>query len=361
MEKGHLFSIDAIKGIAIIFVVIMHTMPIDLEDQIYLGFHLQQAVPLFCLLFGFNYARSRNSDQRVNLSKLLSKTYFLDRFKRILIPFFITFAFSLLLGLIFQKLVLRPTIIIGIFPFTGLGNYFISFILEMIVLSPFLYFIYRKSPIFFLIGMYVVEFIFDIVVRQLPVFSQDMMFYSCCVVGFFSFVALGFWLSDNQKIIARRNLFILILVPVSVLYLILYHGFDLQFPFFVSNALNENLFMSFYTGFIFLLLYNLLPKKVTSRLGHLYQLIGQASYHIFLVQILFFGLMTLVPDFWIQWNMEQFGILVIKFIVSVGICLSVGLAFYFLDKKLQNLLFKSHKNNISQDEEMIKLVDKLNS
>ena len=73
-----------------------------------------------------------------------------------------------------------------------------------------------------------------------------------------SAIGLGMWFSKKPNLFAKQNLFIWILFPLSLYYLIQYQFFDFRFDFILGDY---NLFVFPYSAFLVLLGIKLLPKR----------------------------------------------------------------------------------------------------
>lgn len=86
-------SIDCMKGICIVFIIITHFTWNDLERLRYLfPFWIDMAVPFFMIISGFVYARSFIKHEIVTLESAYCLKNVLNRFIRYTVPFAFVFA-----------------------------------------------------------------------------------------------------------------------------------------------------------------------------------------------------------------------------------------------------------------------------
>ena len=72
------------KGIAILFVILNHNIPLNILDNYKYFYHIGQAVPIFMMISGYLvYAKYSVQDMFENFN------HFSKVFKRIMFPFFI--------------------------------------------------------------------------------------------------------------------------------------------------------------------------------------------------------------------------------------------------------------------------------
>jgi hypothetical protein len=143
------------------------------------------------------------------------------------------------------------------------------------------------------------------------------------------------WFSKNHRILAKQNLFMLILFPLSLYYLIIYQFYDVSFSFIVTDY---NYFVYPYSAFLVLLVIMLLPKKSDNRFAGVVSLIGKSTYHILLAQIFYFGIVEALYDN--HYCASIFGInpgggiiCFIYLVINWVICIPLGVLWYRLDTK----------------------------
>jgi hypothetical protein len=121
----------------------------------------------------------------------------------------------------------------------------------------------------------------------LNVFMTNILFY-------LSAVGLGMWFSFGHKLTAKRNIFMWILFPISLGYLIVYQffGFRLRIDNIPLIRGDYSLFVFPYSAFLVLLALQFLPNSSNTRISKTISLIGKSTYHILLTQILGYGMIT---------------------------------------------------------------------
>jgi len=305
--SSHYLQIDILKAVAIIMVILLHSLSLAFQELIFYRFHLILAVPIFCIIMGLTAALSHKKYDYKMLNQLYSRDYFTRKFKRYIIPFIIIFVISgFLAWLVLTKdlgAIVSNNIpserfsyrftepfyyIFGYLPLSGYGNYFLTIIFAFIFIGPLLYRIFLFNPKVMIILCFVFEIIFLIII-SLP-FKLGYYYYFLISLRYLSFFGLGLYISANTNLFSKSNLFILIGLPVSILCIISFrYGL-----FGLTKIFNGNLSMisfpiSFYVCFIVLLFFKLIPSVSDKRIYNFIANIGKRSYHIFLVQILFFG------------------------------------------------------------------------
>ncbi|MCD2136738.1 OpgC domain-containing protein [Salinicoccus halitifaciens] len=87
MKKRN-YNIDILKGLAIIAVILIHSLPDEMLLAILSPFYIWQAVPVFMLLAGYNTAQSFQRRGFISLNQFYNFPSFTKRLKGWFIPFF---------------------------------------------------------------------------------------------------------------------------------------------------------------------------------------------------------------------------------------------------------------------------------
>ncbi|MEJ8802317.1 acyltransferase family protein [Pontibacter sp. H249] len=338
--KKHLQQIDVLKGIAIISVIALHSVTKQELVQSYAIYHIWQAVPLFMILMGVNLGLGLRAE-RQQLSQLYTKVYFTKKATRILVPFTLVFVASIVLGLLWLQLYNRNMLEftafnwIGVLPVSGKGNYFITLILQSIILLPIIGYGFAIRPILTTLFLVLVEAAFLLFSKKYNLFEgEDLAYiYAAALPRYFSALALGLWLakSINKGFKPSVLLIFLLLGLLSILYLYLTVYHDLHIPIVYESWATQNMFAFGYAALLILLIILLLPASSDNYILRLIANIGQASYHIFLVQVLYFGL-----------TIDHSNLL-----LNLAICLLLGELFYKAENQMSKKYLSFSQSNIS--------------
>lgn len=354
----HYLQIDILKALAIIAVLINHSFyKIFPTGNPILIFTIYQAVPIFLIILGINAGMSFKRRNYTFLTQMYSKEYFKARLERLLPAFIVVFLISIILGLLMKKhLYFGILTLIGYLPSGGPGNYFISIVFQFVFIFPIIYYAYRRSPIWTLILSFIISFFFGsfllILIPLQTFFPLNTYLYlqsSCSFKCLFAF-AMGIWVSDylynndldtlihkkSIKIGTTASILYLLVVPVfkslKVLTAVTYKKIT---PFFVTLTPAV-----FYPLFLCIMGLKFLPSESDNKTLSLFSLIGRASYHIFLIQIVYFGV-------GIALMIESLSpkISIILCLMNVIILITIGLIFFKAESKLKNWLKIKVANN----------------
>jgi len=287
-ESTYILQIDLMKGLCIIAVILLHTFPSNILISTFSQFHIWQAVPIFFILMGITTNISFN-----NKTSLYSKKYFINKFKRIMVPYIAIFLISLIWGIIHKDYYIGWLWLIGFLPVTGPGNYFVSIMLQHIIIIPMIYHLFLKFPKSIIIILFSLDIFFQLIAPYITILETYPYLYSACILRYFSAIALGLYISKSSiKLIDieyKSVNWLSIGFIISALYLFMARFETQPFPLFLDSWGSQNIISFFYPLFLVIFMYKFFPKKAESYFLKLLAMIGKASYHIFLVQIIFFG------------------------------------------------------------------------
>lgn len=342
-ENGYraqrLGQIDILKGLAILCVLAQHCLTLSMLDESWYLLHIGQAVPLFMVLMGYNARRSALAAPRT--ASLYSRGYFRNYFHRILYPFLFivagSFAFSGLDSLVYGRPFpgLDPSMLLGRLPSEGVGNYFIPILFQFILFFPLLN---RWCSIHlpsFLFGCLALDVAFELLCRTLPLNNPTVAFlYTGCLFRYLFAVALGAWLAQsrpNGRLDARQWAG----VAASLGFLFAWYATERTwYPFNPLSGGISCLIAGYPLGLTCLGLrfLPLTPRKAGSRL---LASLGRSSYHIYLVQMLYFvsvyRFLDLMVFSRILPNDARF---VVGLFVHIPVCVFLGRVFQRIERSI---------------------------
>jgi hypothetical protein len=251
-------------------------------------------------------------------------------------------------------------LLIGIMPFWGPGNWFIPVIFGAIIILPGLYKWFsesRSKAIYTLIICFIIEIIVQTIIFTLfknpnppPTFaSWDAYYYALFFIYsiflLFSAVGFGMWFSRDHNLFSKNNVFVWILFPISLSYLIAYQFYDYRIlvngiPFLTGDY---NFMVFPYSAFLFLVALKVFPKDSNSKMAKIIKTISRSTYHILLVQILYFAIVfALYGD---HYGASIFGInqsneiiTYLYLIVNWSICIPIGIFWWHMEQRVYRYL-----------------------
>ena len=364
------FQVDFLKAVMIFLVIFDHTIPWSLKENIGVALWERISIPVFLVIMGFNMGLSFRRVENPSLRTLYSSRYFKGKFWRYIYPFIVLWIVSSLIGLSINGVdalnQYRPGwnffhLFIGILPFWGPGNWFLPVIFWTILIMPLLYKGFSGKLLWRILSLvlcYAIELSlqFAIFFRYSPFsFSTWGAYYEYLYTLEFIFttpffmlsaIGLGMWFSKKPNLFAKQNLFMWILFPLSLFYLIQYQFFGFRFEFIRTDY---HLLVFPYSAFLVLLVIKLLPMRWDNWFGKAISTIGKSTYHILLTQILYFAVVvSLYGD---HYRASIFGInfsdnidIFLYLIINWVICIPCGVFWHFIDEKL--LKYIKLRNNL---------------
>jgi peptidoglycan/LPS O-acetylase OafA/YrhL len=316
-------AIDLIKGIAIVAVICLHTLSPGTLDAIGAQFYLWQAVPVFVFVMGLNATSSLRRRGGRTMRELYSRDYLAGRFDRVYVPFLIAFLVTLALALLTQTphssaIKLPAELLVGLFPIDGPGNYYVTLLFQFVLLFPLVYWGLRRRPRLTLAACLAIELGFEVLGPWLGFYSTHTYLFSSCILRFLFLVALGGWFAGVPTASALRQRWLWCGGLLSVAYLALVQGDPAALSFAGIEQPGGDALVAFYPACLVLLGMALLPASGGGLPLRGAGELGRASYHIFLLQIAWFGFgLIAAHSLW-------------ALLGNLAVTLSAGFAFYEL-------------------------------
>lgn len=361
LALSHIVQIDVIKGLAIIAVLLQHTITVNnvvditqvvsgttIAPQlqilpafllILLVFTTRQAVPVFVVLLGVNAAISYIRRGYTSLRDGYSKEYCLSRVQRLYIPFLIILLASLLIGLIETCISNNNPMHLNLFALAGLvpiyapGNYFVLLVFQFTIVFPLLFYLYKRYPRIVIAGCFLIGFATQSVGGLLLAGT-----YQIEILRYLPGIALGLWIAQDFDMFARKNRFILYFIPISISVIVLNVLSRYNTPLLPFSKILGIMYplVFFFPLFLVLLGIRYFPKNSQNKLIGMTTYFGKASYHIFLVQMLYFNIFTFLG---ILKVLNPGGDLILNLaitIINATCCLAIGILFMKISNDLVN-------------------------
>ncbi len=316
-------AIDLVKGLAIVSVICLHTFSMGTLEAIGAHFHIWQAVPVFLFLMGLNAGSSMRRRGGRTLREFYSGDYLAGRLDRVFVPFLIAFVITLALAVLTQtphstgaKLLGDP--IVGLFPIDGPGNYFVTLLFEFVLVFPLIFWGLRRWPVATLLLCLALNGAFEALAHRLAFFQANPYADSSSLLRFLFLVALGGFCAAIPARRALRSPWLWGGVLLSVAYLALLEANSPALVAADGSQPGYNLLSACYAACLVLLGIAFLPALADRPVVRLGGVLGRASYHIFLVQIAWFGLAL--------WSAHS----LLALSGNLAVTLSLGVAFYEL-------------------------------
>lgn len=324
-------NIDILKALAIISVIFLHSLPQPLLFLFGAPYHIWQSVPLFLILAGYNTANSYKKKGYVSLNQFYNFPFLQNKLKRLILPFLLIWIIEAIANCIFSDgLSAKQLIMSFVTGGWGPGSYFVPIIIQATLITPIIYMLLRKNLTSMTISLFIVSLILEAV--SIAVLIPEG-WYRLLVIRYLFAITLGVWLALNGKKINYKWL-----IPLSFLSLIYITGVN-YFGWVFSAEIfwkSQHAPSYFWTLLLIIMGLRVYEFKAQNKVSKLFIKIGQASYHIFLVQMVYF---------WSNSMILPKTSLAVYVIISLIICLVFGLLFFEMEKFVRKSMAKRKEDS----------------
>ncbi len=332
--------LDLVKMICILMIVTTHISWTDAERNIIVfPLIIDMAVPIFLIISAYLRTKKISS---LGYKKFISIRYSFISFMNLMVAYIIVVAIEILIALIFKcigkgdEFPYLNSLITFIKWFiagaTGPGSYYVPIMIQLIIYFPIVYLFFRKDKNRGLIISALINLIYELIVyftNLNPAIYRFLIFRYTLLLGF------GIYLAFSLK--ERKDDVIAIIFFFIGLVYILVNAYIVQFPLFQEWKSTSMLCSPFAYGVMYYLM-----KWFSHVKYHNCFVIGRASYHIFLTQMVFYGFggnilwRNLLPM-----SSSPF-CEIMGAAISIMICVPVGLLFYFVETSIRKAIHISH-------------------
>lgn len=329
-EKKHIYLIDYLKAIGIVMVIITHY---EWEDKTtpFFTWVIAMAVPIFMLLMSYNFSMSFERKTNGRIMELYQWKNIAPRIVRFTVPFAMIFVVEMVLELLDgQRYSIKEMMTCFVEGGIGPGSYYYPILMQLLVLFPVIYLLVKHVSWIGVMGVAIINYAYEYYVRYS---EMELDTYRLLAPRYLLFLAMGCYLYFHLKNEKKYPL------PIWLLILAFTVGFSfIVWVYQLENQRELELFRfwtrtSMPTAFyifpiICLLFYYLKNKKIPGKAGTILSEIGKASYHIFLIQMVYFEFFDDV-----LFPLHPAALVTIG---NVVVCVALGYGFYLLEKNLQD-------------------------
>ena len=355
----HLLQIDLLKGMAIISVIILHSLPFtQLRMYSFSLFYVWQALPIFFVILALNSASSFRRKGITDLRALYSTKYLINRLERLVYPFMLIFFLTLAVWMLLLygvlgsfSLISIEAVIKSLLSFYFQANVFVPIVFQFVLVFPALYWLYLSHPKGAVIASFTISFLAFLFEFIAPGQIVANPWYGILIFRDLFIFALGMWIADDQKISSKRNKWLITGAYVSIVYLLTCNLLYIITPNVLPalgvlsiDYLTQNCFTFFYPLLLVLIGINYLPRTKRSSLNHFISFCGRASWHIFLFQAVY------IPTIYITvltlWgHAPNAGLfLVLATTANIVVCTALGGLLFLLTEKYLTAAFIRNKS-----------------
>ena len=330
-KRNH--NIDVLKALAIIAVILLHSLPIELLFSSGAPYHIWQTVPIFMLLAGYNTANSYQRRNYEYLNQFYNFSFLYKKIERLVYPFLLVWFVQVIAQYVLNSGLSASELFISLISGGwGPGSYFVPIIIQATLILPLIYLLCRKNLTAMTITLFIVSLLIEVVCLLM---DMPEGVYRLLVFRYLFALTLGVWLALNTKKINYKWL-----IPLSIISLIYITGVNYFDWVFIMEEywLSQHAPSFFWTLLIIIAGLKLYQFKADNVISKFFVKIGQASYHIFLVQMAYFwGIASRLPSM----------PLIVYLTISVIVCVVMGLLFFEMENKVRSLIKNNKNKNIA--------------
>ena len=315
-------TIDIIKGICIVFVILTHRDGLELGA--FDGYITRGAVPVFMIISGYLYYKSLEKEDKIySLEWIIKKTI------RFLVPYICAFCIEMgtyyfftsrqNLGQSFFELLICGGI--------GPGSYYVPIMFQFVLTFPFVYYVMKKDSKKGLAIVFSINVIYEILQN---IINMDDDLYRILIFRYLFLMAIGAYIATTEDKYCETIAFIMVFVGAVFIYIFNFTNYSpIIFSKWKTTSIPTTLF--------WIPIVSYLIKKIKVH-NVILENLGKASFNIYLTQTVYF-FMNVLKRF-------TFKSLFIYAILDIIICCLFGYVFYIIENRFTNrLLKKIVKNN----------------
>lgn len=325
MQKRN-FNIDMLKFLAILSVIIIHSIDVETQNRFLGAYTIAQAVPLFIIIYGFNFY---NSTVRKNLT--LKEQYqparLWEKTKRILFPFLAAFLTDFLIFRSSENLSLGQvwkSVMLGL-EGRGPGSYYVVWLFTLIAVAPLFYQAIIRFPRLTVAMTFLISFAGEYLVSAHQILSDDM--YRISPLRFLLPLVLGLYYGFKRP---RLHAGWVTLALLSMFYILLVEYADM--PSLAHRFWRSQTTLSFFYPFFLFMWFEPIKVRLSAKAQKRITAVSRTTYHIFLVQMCYFG--TEIS----AWFEDKLTVPILYILVSLLVCVMLGGLFYRFEEKIYHLV-----------------------
>lgn len=273
--------LDYLKAICVLMVIITHYDWTDKTSPLFTML-INMAVPVFMIISGYNFAMSNRKRADGKLGKMYGWNVIKPKLIRFLVPFFTICLIEIVL-LIAEQREINPwrIFLLGAY---GPGSYYVPIMLQLLIIFPVIYILVDRNAKLGITVAGIANLLFEIAIK---VFEIEKYYYRLSIGRYLLLIAFGCYLYLHpEHRVKRYQLWTMFLIGLAYIVAVLGFEKDLMlFEYWKTTAMP----VAFYIFPIVILLFRkFYHSKIPGKLGKLLTWIGKASYHIFLVQMVYY-------------------------------------------------------------------------
>lgn len=322
-ERNHFF--DIVKGLGILVVITTHFSWKAAERLRYLfPFWVYMTIPAFLIISGYVATASYEKKGIDSMMQAYDKKILVHKYLRYTVPFLFVYAVDVVCHTMEEKSFHIKSVILYFFRggFGGAGTYYYPILLQFIFLFPILYFIIKRYKN----GLWICFMLNVAYEISVKVFMISAKSYRLLIFRYILVIAYGCYLYQNKENKLGRKNWILFFAGFLFILATDYLNYS---PLTVSYVTRTCVYAVLY----FLPLFSLAMKYLKNIRCRLLELLGNASYHIFFIQMLYY-------TYWNKYVGNLMPNRLCHLLGNIIICVSLGIVFYYVESPVSKFVLK---------------------
>lgn len=328
--------IDTVKGILIILVILLHfSLEPEIQKRFLFPFWADMSVPCFVFLSGYVSALSFQKREIRTFEDAYRWNFITEKLLRYTIPYTIAFAAEWIVFRIFglYTVGIREYGILASFldyirGGKGQGSYYFPILIQFVFLFPVIFFVIKKYDQKGLLYCLAANAVFEVMKTA---YGMNGTEYRLLILRYLFIAAAGCYAVVGRTGQDKRTRWfsgISIVVGLAFIYLFSYTGYEPKIILYWKST-------SFLTCLFIAPILGWMVSNVSWSFRPL-QVIGKASFHIFLVQMIYYNfadrMYALILD-------PIYGL-----IFNIVNCVAAGTVFYFVERPLSRKMIEKLKS-----------------
>lgn len=293
-------------------------------------FWIDMAVPIFMVISGYVNAKSFESKNICCIEDAYQASLLIMKLIRFLIPFLIAFGIEGIILIIIHRFTIKSFVVDFFHGGYGPGSYYFPVMVQFILVYPIIHFIVKKNGMKGVILCFVINLFYEFL-QRISFVPEEL--YRLLCFRYISVIAFGtfFALFPNIKIKWYINTIVGIL-GIMFIVLVEYTSYSPKIIIYWTRT------SCIATLYIFPICSFLLKNRENKIKVAPIELLGKASFNIYLVQMVYYWCLSgRIYNF--------IDSIFIRIIMNFLICLIGGISFYFIENRITGIIIKRLKYN----------------
>lgn len=323
------FFLDVLKGICIIFVIVEHYAWGIKKLKLLFPFWIAMAVPMFMIISGYAYTKSYERTKVVRLRDAYMPLEILRKIIRYTIPYATVFVLHSFYRAYKGQITISITQMCGGFLTGGYGpgSYYYPIMIQFIFVFPVIFLCIKNYGKRGLLICWITNILYELFQNFFNMVEGHyrlLLFRYIFVIAVGCFFALGYHISKGIQVV-------MFVVGACFLITTSYMGYEpILFTYWTSTCVLACL----YVVPIASILFQRLPKVKRRFWG--IEIIGKASFDIFLTQMVYYNCMT-------EYTYANISNRGLQLLANIFICVTVGVIFYYIENPITTRIMQKVK------------------